>query len=302
MGQLALSKRFVWTGWLASLVFTGTAIAQRPPLPSDQSDPVAQPRSLRDPVEVDEAPEWEDNFVHPAEIAKEAFAAPPEAKPLGNQNLWIDRGRQRVYIDGYVTMREGPLEMFACPVGTKEHESIVATLPTSQQVHAALLAIGAKSGTPVSFIPKFVPATGQRIRVWVCYRDDSDKFQVIDARQWVEKLETGDHQQQDWVFGGSSFWTDPQTGRQYYQADGGDLICVSNFTTAMMDVPIASSADAGHLMYGPFTKRIPPRGTPVRLVLVPIPLPTDASDQRAPIHSDQPPGEEVLPERTEPQP
>ena len=41
-------------------------------------------------------------------------------------------------------MREGPLEMFACPSGTKEHESVVAVLSKSREIHAALLAIGAQ--------------------------------------------------------------------------------------------------------------------------------------------------------------
>jgi len=294
MDQSARTPRIISALWLAGVLLLTSCLGQAP---ADQSDSDPQQRSLNDPVAVDELPEWEDDFVHPAEIAEDAFAAPPESKPLTKQNLWIDRQRRRVYFDGYVTMREGPLEMFACPVGTKEHESIVAALPSSLQVHAALLAVGAKAGTPVSFVPKFVPATGQRIRVWVCWRDEAGKFHTVDARQWVQKLETGAHQQQDWVFAGSGFWTDPHSGREYYRADGGDMICVSNFSTAMMDVPIASSADAGHLMYGPFTERIPPRGTPVRVILVPIPLPKDKPDDTPEIDPDAPPTEAVLPKK-----
>lgn len=262
--------------------------------PGQAAEPSDRP-SLSDPLTEDEQPQVESDFVHPAETAAKAFAPPPDAKQLGKRNLWIDRQRQRVYLDGYVTMREGPLEMLACPVGSKEHESIIATLPQSQQVHAALLAVGAKSGTPVSFLPKFVPATGQRIRVWVCYRDETGAFQAVDARRWVQRLETGEHLEQDWVFGGSGFWTDPETGRQYYRADGGDMICVSNFTTAMMDLPIDSSAEAAELVYGPFTERIPERGTPVRVVLVPIPLPTDNPAPDSTTEVDQPPGENVVP-------
>ena len=79
----------------------------------------------------------------------------------------------------------------------------------------------------------------------------------------------------DWVFGGSGFWKDESTGREFYRADSGDMICVSNFSSAMLDVPIASSAEANELEYVPYTSRIPKRGTPVRLVLVPIPMTTD---------------------------
>ena len=74
----------------------------------------------------------------------------------------------------------------------------------------------------------------------------------------------------DWVFAGSSFWKDPEDGREYYRADSGDMICVSNFTSAMMDININSSAQTGALEYVPFLTRIPARETPVRLVLEPI--------------------------------
>jgi hypothetical protein len=71
------------------------------------------------------------------------------------------------------------------------------------------------------------------------------------------------------VFAGSSFWTDPETGKQYYQAEAGDFICVSNFSTAMLDIPIESSQANTELAFEAFTERIPPLGAPVRLVLKP---------------------------------
>jgi hypothetical protein len=254
----------------------------------------APKRSLNDPIPVVEKVVVEEEE-SPEKVVMEAFQAPPDAKQLSDRRLWVDRKKHRVYIDGYVAMQDGPLEMFACPVGTKEHESIVATLARSRDVHAALLAIGAKPGTPVSFAPRFVPATGQRIRVWVCYRDEQGKFQAIDARTWVRKNETEQQMEPDWVFGGSGFWKDEQTGREFYQADSGDLICVSNFTSAMLDVPIASSAEADDLQYVPFSKRIPKRGTPIRLVLVPIPMITDKPATEPVADSETPPTEEVLP-------
>ena len=169
----------------------------------------------------------EEEYVSPEDYVRGAFTEPPEAKELGKRRLWIDRAKKRVYVDGYVAMRQGPLEMFACPLGTKEHESIVATLARSSDVHAGLLAINAQAGTPVQFLPNFVPATGQRIRVWVCYEDEQKKFHAIDARTWVQKTGTKTQMESDWVFAGSGFWKDPSNGREYYRADSGDMICVS---------------------------------------------------------------------------
>ena len=221
----------------------------------------------------------------PEDVAARAFGPPPDATPLSPKNLWIRRGDSTVFADGYVAMREGPLEMFACGAGTKEHESVVGVIPRASDVHAALLAAGASRGTPVRFLPKFVPPTGQRIRVWVAWRDPRGAFRVVDGRQWIRR-EDGGPMDVDWVFAGSSVWTDERTGESHYQADGGDMICVSNFSTSMLDVPIDSSAEAGALIFQPRTDAIPPRGTPVRVLLRPIPMTPDGDQMDPPTEAE----------------
>ncbi|MEO9593430.1 YdjY domain-containing protein [Rhodopirellula bahusiensis] len=198
------------------------------------------------------------------------YAAPPGAKQITKlPDLWIDTKAKRIYIDGYVTMRKGGLEMFACPVGTKEHESVVAAFAKSKEVHAGLLALGTKSGTPVSYDPEFKPPTGQPVAVWVTWRDEAGKFKVADARSWVQNNETKKPLAEQWVFAGSQLWTDPVDKVTHYSADSGDMICVSNFSSAMLDVPFSSSAQAGNLLFLAFTEHIPEQATSVRLVLVP---------------------------------
>jgi len=231
----------------------------------------------------------------------DTYAAPPGAKQIGKQpDLWVDMKTKRVYIDGYVSMQRGPLEMLACPVGTKEHESVVAVFAKSREVHAALLAIGAQSGEPVQWQPDYQPPTGQTIQIWIAWRpelpsaareseqsedDDesenqptqprlfvpSDEFEIVDARKWIRDMKTQTELAERWVFAGSEFWSDPEDGIEHYSADAGDMICVSNFRSAMLDVPTQSSADTGNLMFEPFTERVPERGTPIRLILVPMP-------------------------------
>ncbi|MFG0288581.1 MAG: YdjY domain-containing protein, partial [Rhodopirellula sp. JB044] len=255
----------------------------------------------------------------------DTYGPPPGAKQLGAQpDLWVDLRAKRVYIDGYVTMTRGPLEMLACPIGTKEHESVIAAFAKSSEVHAALLAIGAQSGTPVRWDPEFLPPTGQTITVWVMWRDPvqntapessrensedgqadnsavaerfipSEKFSVVDARKWVRNVETQKELSEPWVFAGSSFWTDPEDGTEHYSANAGDMICVSNFSTAMLDVPFNSSADAGNLLFEPFTDRLPVRGTPVRLVLVPQPIPNDDGEPDSEVDTTTPPDASHLP-------
>ena len=52
-------------------------------------------------------------------------------------------------------------------------------------------------------------------------------------------------------------------------AESGDFICVSNFTTAMLDIPVESSQSNEGLLFEADTKKIPPLGTPIRMVLTP---------------------------------
>ncbi|MDA7873560.1 YdjY domain-containing protein [Rhodopirellula sp.] len=243
------------------------------PQPGDPDKNVpAEPQDTATQEEIDAA---QNAYISPATITRRTLNPPPNGTPISKNHLWVDAKNKRVILDGYVAMTDGPLEMFACPEGTKEHESIIGTLARSKEVHAALLAVGTMRGTPVEFLPKFVPATGQRVRLWVCYRDKDGEFKAVDGRRWVKKASTGKQMEPDWVFSGSGFWKDPDSGKEFYRADSGDMICVSNFNSAMMDVPVASSAEAGDLLFLPFTERIPPQGTPLRLVLTPIPLHTD---------------------------
>lgn len=185
------------------------------------------------------------------------------------RDIWLDTKRKAVVIDGEVCLREGQLEMFACPKGTKEHESIVSLNCLAEEAHAGLLAAGAKPGTAVKFDPKYSPATGDIIDVYILWKDADGKSQQVRAQDWIKHAKTGKAMDYDWVFAGSGFWKDEETGKQHYQANGGDFICVSNFPTATLDLPVESSQANSDLLFTAFTERIPPRGTKVRLVLIP---------------------------------
>ncbi|HCS50858.1 YdjY domain-containing protein [Rubinisphaera sp.] len=67
----------------------------------------------------------------------------------------------------------------------------------------------------------------------------------------------------DWVFAGSIIDVDPTTGQKRYLADGGDLICVANFPSAMIDIAIKSSASDGQRGYEANPQTVPAPGTPV---------------------------------------
>jgi hypothetical protein len=201
------------------------------------------------------------------ERVTKAFAPPKEAKSLHpNDRVWINREEQVVIVDGVIAQREAQLEMFACPSGTKEHESIVSVFAKSQLVHAALLAVGAKPGAPASFEP-FRPASGTTVRVYVLWFDPKGEKQSTIAQKWVRKTGTKDCLKWDWVFAGSKEYFDEFTKERQYLANSGELICVANFGTSTMDLVVKSEQANASLVFDAFTERIPRRNTPVRLVL-----------------------------------
>ncbi len=197
------------------------------------------------------------------------FGDPPAMVRLDPHDfVWVDRAKKRIVVDGYIAMREGALEMLACPVGTKEHESIIATFCKAQTVHAGLLAVGAETGKPVQWQPTYEPPTGSQIQISVLWHTADGAQAHSDVRKWLRVMGTKDEiLEPNFVFAGSSFWKDPDTGESHYQAESGDLICVSNFSTATLDVPLKSTHANSGLMFVAFTERIPAKHTPVRLVL-----------------------------------
>ncbi|MFM8986919.1 MAG: YdjY domain-containing protein [Planctomycetia bacterium] len=217
------------------------------------------------------------NAEPPAETAPAAAPRPatrpdrhPELKRLSRtEEGWIDKAKQEVVVGGRVVLDKGPIEVFACVEKTKEHEAIVATRSTARLVHAALLAIGLDPGNPASFADGYAPAKGPMVRVRMRWKDAAGKAHEAQAQDWIRDHGTGKPLAGDWVFAGSVFWQDPNDGAEYYQADGGDLICVSNFPTAMLDLPFESSQQNAELAYEAFEGRVPPRDTDVEIVLSP---------------------------------
>jgi hypothetical protein len=155
-----------------------------------------------------------------------------------------------------------------CRKGTKEHEAIIATDAVPQQIHAVLLLTGAFVGNPVEFVPKFRPPAGSPIAIELRWQQDG-KLRIADARDWVWDEKTKSPLAIDWVFAGSVLYEDRITKKPIYAAEDGDLITVANFASAILDLPIASSANDAERMFTAYTQNIPPVGTEIFVVLSP---------------------------------
>jgi hypothetical protein len=211
----------------------------------------------------------------PAKPAPAAPAAPKAATQRGElgKNVVLETlpdGHRRVLVQAEVCFREGPLEMFLCRTNTKEHESVVHADIDARHVHAGLLAAGAKAGGPVQFEPKYQPARGSVIKVTVEYTRDG-KTVTVPAQEWVRDAKTRKALPYDWVFAGSVLFPNPDDPKKppLYAANGGDVICVSNFPDAMLDLPVNSPQEDAERQYEAFTEHIPPLGTKVTVILEP---------------------------------
>jgi hypothetical protein len=235
-------------------VCTGIALALAG-CEAEHSDPPKQAAKLAAPKIVAEA-----GPTKKVEVGKHVF-------------LEVQGETRRVLVQAEVCLREGQLEQFLTRKRTKEHEAILAVDTDVRAIHTALTLARAEPGKPVQFIPKYVPASGTKIKITLEYTDPKTKKKIqVRAQDWIRNLKTGKTLDQDWVFAGSVLVDNPldKTKPPFYAANDGDVICISNFDTAMLDLPISVSQANDELMFAAHTERIPPKETPVLVILEPI--------------------------------
>jgi hypothetical protein len=201
------------------------------------------------------------------------FTGKPTKKVQTGTNVWLEMagGKRRVLVSARVCLRQGGLEQFLTRKGKKEHEAILAADVDARLIHVALTTAGATPGSPVQFTPVYRPATGTVIRVSVIYMENGVE-KVVPAQSWIRNAQTGKELDTDWVFAGSILTENPldETAPKMYLANEGDVICVANFSTALLDLPIPSSAVNSERNFEAWTERIPPLGTRVVVALEPV--------------------------------
>jgi len=119
----------------------------------------------------------------PTPKKEKAASGPVPLNP--KKTVLIDKPGGRLVLKGTICLREGVLEMFLCKKQTKEHESIVTLDADAATIHAGLLALGAKSGTPVSYRPEYQPPTGTKIKITMEWLDEKGKKKTAKAHEWV---------------------------------------------------------------------------------------------------------------------
>ncbi len=185
------------------------------------------------------------------------------------QPVWVNKQNKQVVIQGEVCRAGYPLEFFAT-YSNRSYEAVVSVNVKPSIVHAGLLAVGAVPGHPAQFQPSFVPPTGTEVAIEVRWKNAKGKVQSAPAQNWIRNIKTKKALDSNWVFAGSLFVTDDATGKKYYQADSGELICVLSLPTAMLDLPIRNLGALEARSFEAFEEHLPPPGTPVTMLLKPF--------------------------------
>jgi len=184
----------------------------------------------------------------------------------------IDWSRFQVELDGVVVLRDGPLELFACSPGTREHESIVAVQARPLHVFQALGLVGLQPGHPVTYDrqqDRWLPAAGDRLVIDVRYRAGS-ALRTVSAWDWILDAATGKRPSpREWLFCGSRRFPGGVFGAD---ADG-TVVCVVDFDTTLIGLAESHSADNALLWAAADPAAVPPAGTPCTLLLRPAVAP-----------------------------
>jgi hypothetical protein len=197
---------------------------------------------------------------------------PPAKKVAVGRHVFVEVESKkvvRVVVEASVCLRTGILEHLLTRRHGKEHEAILAADIDARDLHTALLLAGAVPGQPVAFRPIETPPSGTAVKISLAYKTKEGKDVKVPAQQWIRHIKTKKDLEPDWVFAGSGIFVDRvDPANVQYLANDGDVICVANFKTALLDVPILSSANDN--AYEAHTERIPPVETPVLVILEPV--------------------------------
>jgi hypothetical protein len=188
-----------------------------------------------------------------------------------NVVLEVQGENRRVIINAAVCLREGLLEHLLTRKNGKEHEAILAADIDARHLHTALLLTGAKPGSTVQFAPRFKPASGTTITIHLRYQK-AGKTVTVPASAWVRHTKTKKPLPHHWVFAGSFLVHDKtnKNGIPAYGANDGDVICLSNFAAAALDLPVFSSSSGDELEWEANEEAIPAMKTQVEVILEPV--------------------------------
>ena len=216
-----------------------------------------------------------------------AAPAPPkqDAKPAAPGNggkpkvgrlpqLEFDAEAKQVRVACESVNVEAPLEFFCVGINGPDHETVLRSRVRPSDLHTALLAIGLKPGSPVTFVEKekrWEPPHGDRIKI-TCEWEKDGKTVTVPAHRMMRDLKTKKEMPEtSWIFAGSRTVRDGDDNPNYAADVTGYIVSIVNFDLTLIDVPELASNSNETLEWECNRDLVPPRGTKVTMILEPAP-------------------------------
>jgi len=201
-------------------------------------------------------------------------AAPTADAPIIKTlpGIVVDTKAREVRLEGEVCLQRGALELLACSPGTREHESVVVVKAKPSHIVFALALLGLEPGRPgyVTEAGAFSPPGGQVVDITARFTaaKPDGKSEVVEVPAWKLLKPVGAEAALEraiqWVYVGR-----PSEAALRAADREGTVICLSNFTEAVLDVPFESTSVNAELLYEANPAVVPPPKTPVELILRP---------------------------------
>ncbi|MBL9136477.1 MAG: hypothetical protein JNK85_11440 [Verrucomicrobiales bacterium] len=193
-----------------------------------------------------------------------------------------------VDVQSSVCLHRGELELVACTKGSKEHESIVAIEAKPMHVHAALLLLGLKPGSPATRQPLGdpagrwvdVPPSGGPVDVSLVLKGEEGRMVEHPISEFIDPsgkrsedpasaVKEGKFPTHTFLFAGSVLSGDGPGPRRYLGDESGNVISLSTFGDEVLCLPAIHSQDNGALLWKVNATHLPPVGSNVTLRLRP---------------------------------
>jgi hypothetical protein len=207
------------------------------------------------------------------------FKAPTEVAPgvFDVGAVRLDKNAGTVTFPARVNMVDGLVEyLLVSPEGAK-HESVLVSEVPPQDVHMAMLLLGAKGMTTAAKAPGRIDAeylakapalTGDRISLTVKWKTAAGEERAVPVERWIVKRVAVPKKPAKEIVATDGPWL--YTGSYFYETrflaqTEGAFVSLVSYPAALINNPRSGSND-DHLWFVN-TAAIPPEGTPVEFII-----------------------------------
>lgn len=233
-------------------------------------------------------------------------AAPPAdlaaaLERLKMPGVKINLAEWSVDVAATLCLRDGLLELIACTVDSKEHESIIAVEARPSHIHTALLLLGATPGNPAMVrvieseepgqAPRYAhfPPAGHPVGVFLVIDDGGPQEHPIS--DFIVLASDGDEDDEGdederfpadpFLFTGSILADAGEGPRRYLADESGHVISIATFGDELLALPGVHSHSNEGLMWRINDAKLPELGAKVTLRLRPQREPSPAAETQS---------------------